>query len=134
MTKYQCFSFSSVAQLCLSLCDLMDTSTPGFFIYHQLPELTETHVHGVCEAIQPSHPLSFPFSCLQSFPTSGSFPLCQFLASGGQSIGVSFSISPSNEYTGLISFRMDWLDLPAVQGILKSLLQHIRVKISQIVI
>ena len=93
MTKYQCFSFSSVDQLCLSLCDLMDPSIPGFIVHHQLPELTETHVHGVCETIQPSHPLLFPFSCLQSFPASGSFPLCQFLASGGQSFGVSVSAS-----------------------------------------
>ena len=65
-----------------------------------------------------------PFSCLQSFPASGSFPVSQFFASGGQSIGVSFSISPSNEHPELISFRMDWLDLLAVQGTLKSLLQH----------
>ena len=65
-----------------------------------------------------------PFSCLQSFPASGSFPVSQFFASAGQSIGVSASISVSNEYSGLISFRMDWLDLLAVQGTLKSLLQH----------
>ena len=64
-------------------------------------------------------------SCLQSFPASGSFQMSQFFASGGQSTGVfSFSISPSNEYSGLISFRIDWLDLLAVQGTLKSLLQH----------
>ena len=67
-----------------------------------------------------------PFSsCPQSFPASGSFQMSQFFASGGQSIGVSASaISPSNGYLGLISFRMDWLDLPAVQETLKSLLQH----------
>ena len=68
-----------------------------------------------------------PFSsCLKSFPASGSFPVSQFFTSGFQSIGVcfSFSISPSNEYSGLISFRTDWLDLLAVQGTLKSLLQH----------
>ena len=65
-----------------------------------------------------------PFSCLQSFPASGSFSMSLFFASGGQSIGgsFSFSISPSSEYSGLISFRMDWLDLLAVQGTLKSLL------------
>ena len=64
-------------------------------------------------------------SCLQSFPASGSFPVSHFFASGGRSIGsFSFSISHSNEYSGLISFRMDWLDLLAVQGTLKSLLQH----------
>ena len=63
-----------------------------------------------------------PFSCLQSCPASGSFPVSQFFTSGGQSIGVS--ASASNEYSGLISFRMDWMDLLAVQGTLKSLLQH----------
>ena len=63
------------------------------------------------------------FSSLQSFPASGSFPRSQFFASGGRSIRFSFSISPSNEYSGLISFRMDWLDLFVVQGTLKSLLQ-----------
>ena len=66
-----------------------------------------------------------PFSsCLQSSPASGSFQMSQLFASGGQSISFSFSISPSNEYSGLISFRMDWLDLLAVQETLKSLLQH----------
>ena len=67
-----------------------------------------------------------PFSsCLQSFPVSGSFPVCQFFTSGGQSIGIpTSSISLSNEYSGLISFRIDWLNLFAVQGILKSLLQN----------
>ena len=64
-------------------------------------------------------------SCLQSFPASGSFPVSQFFTSGGQSIGVSnFSISLSNEFSGLISFRMDWLELLAIQRTLKSLLQH----------
>ena len=68
----------------------------------------------------------FPVSsCLQSFPASGSFQMSQFFASGGQSIGsFSFSISPFNEYSGLISFRMDWFNLLAVQGTLKTLLQH----------
>ena len=64
------------------------------------------------------------FPCLQSFPASGSFPTSQFLTSGGQNIGASASACPSNEYSGLISFRIDWLDLLAVQGTLKSLLQH----------
>ena len=83
-----------------------------------------------CPYSQWCHPIiSFsvvPFSsCLQSFPASGSFPMSQFFVSGGQSIGDSASsISPSNEYSGLISFRMEWLDLLEVQGTLKSLLQH----------
>ena len=108
---------------------------PGFPVHHKHLELVQTHVHrhGVDEfidslspqvqthAIQSSHPLVVPFSsCLQSFPASGSFPKSQFFTSGGQSIGVSAlaSVPP------MISFRMHWLDLPAVQGILKSLLQH----------
>ena len=71
------------------------------------------------------------FSCLQSFSALGSFPISQFFVSGGQRTGrFHFSISPSNEYSGLISFRMDWLDLFAVQGTLKSLLQHHSSKVS----
>ena len=66
-----------------------------------------------------------PFSsCPQPFPASGTFPMCQLFISGGQSTGFSFNIIPSNEHPGLISFRMDWLDLLADQGTLKSLLQH----------
>ena len=78
------------------------------------------------ESVMPSTHLIYPFSsCLQSFPASEFFPRSQFFASGSQSFGVSASnISPSNEYSGLISFRMDWLDPLAVQGTLKSLLQH----------
>ena len=72
-----------------------------------------------------------PFSShLQSFPASGSFPMSQFFASGGQSIGVSASACPSNEYSGLISFRTGWFDLLRVQGTLKSLLQHHSLKAS----
>ena len=83
-----------------------------------------------CPSSQWCHPTIsssvVPFSsCPQSFPTSGSFQMNQLFASGGQSIGViSFNISPSNEYSGLISFRMEWLDLLVVQGTLRSLLQH----------
>ena len=101
----------------------MDTA--GLPVHHQLPEFSHTHVH--CWWCHPAISSSvIPFSsCPQSFPASGSFPMSQLFASSGQSIGVfSFSISPSNEYSGLISFRMDWLDLLAVQGTLKSLLQH----------
>ena len=96
------FCSCSVAKLCLTLCDPMDCSTPGLPDHHQLPDLAQTHVHQVGDDIQPSHTLSF--------------------TSGGQSIN-SFSISPSNEYLGLISFRIDWFDL-AVQGTLKILFQH----------
>ena len=85
--------FSSVAQSCLTLCDHTDCSTPGLPVHHHFPELTQTHVHGVGDAIQPSHPLSSPSSHLRSFPASGSFPMSQFLESRGQSIGVSASSS-----------------------------------------
>ena len=85
--------FSSVAQSCPTLCDPMDCSRPGLPVHHQLPELTQTHVHRVSDAIQPSHPV-IPFSsCLQSCPASGSFQMSQMFTSGGQSIGVSASTS-----------------------------------------
>ena len=111
--------FSSVAQSCLTLCYPMDCSKPGLPVHHQLPEFTQTHVHKVGDAIQPSHPV-IPFSsCLQSFPSSGSFQMSHFFALTGhlsQRWSFSFSISPSNEYSGLISFRIDWFDLLAGQG------------------
>ena len=114
------FQFSSVAQSCLTLCNPMDCSTPGLPAHHQLLEPTQTHVHRVSDAIQPSHPV-VPFSsCLQSSPASES-ALC---IRRPKYRSFSFSISPSNEYSGLISFRRDWLDPLAVQGTLKSLLQH----------
>ena len=96
---------------------------PGFLIYHQLPELAQTHVHRVGDAIQPSHPWS-PLPLLPSiFPSTRVFfnePLLHIRWPKYW----SFSFSPSNEYSGLISFRMDWLDILEVQGTLKSLLQH----------
>ena len=101
----------------------MDCSTPGLPVCHQLLQPMQTRVHRVSDAIQHSHPLVVPFSShLQSSPASGSFPMSQFFASGGQSIGVSASTSvlPVN----MIPFRMDWSDLIAVQGTPKSLLQH----------
>ena len=96
---------------------------PGFPVHHLLLELAQTNVHQVSDAISSS---VVPFSSsLQSFPASGSFPVSQFFTSGSQGIGVSTSaISPSNEYSGLISFKIDWFDLLGVQGTLKSLLQH----------
>ena len=111
--------FCLFAQSCLTLCNPMDCSMPGFPVHHQLTEPTQTHVHHVGDAIQPSHPLSFPFSSrLQSFLASGSFPMSQFFTSGSQSIGVSVSTSvlPMNIQACLISFRTDLLDLLAVQG------------------
>ena len=117
--------FSSVAQSCPPLCDPMNSSTPSLPVRHQLPEFTQTHVHRVGDAIQPFHPLSSP-----SAPTL--IPPSIRVFSNESSLRMrwpkywsfSFSISTLNEHPGLISFRMDWLDLLAVQGTLKSLLQH----------
>ena len=114
--------FSSVAQSCLTPCDPMNHSTPGLPVHHQLPEFTQTHVQRVSDAIQLSHPLLF----LPPIPPS-------IRVFSNQSTlhmrwpkywSFSFSIIPSKEIPGMISFRMDWLDLLAVQWTLKSLLQH----------
>ena len=89
-----CIQFSSVAQLRPTLCHPMNHSTPGLPVHHQLQEFIQTHVHQVGNAIQPSHPLSVPFSpCLQSLPVSESFPMSQLFTWGGQSTGVSASAS-----------------------------------------
>ena len=115
--------FSSVAQSCPTLHDPMNCSTSGLPVHHQIPEFTQTHVHRVRDAIQPSSSSVIPFSsCPQSLPASESFPMSQLFASGAKYWSFSFSIIPSKEVPGLISFRMDWLDLLAVQGTLKSLL------------
>ena len=103
----------------------MDCSTPGLCVHHQFPEFTQTNVHWVGDAIQPSHPLLSP--------SPPAFNLLSIRVFSNESVlhirwpkywSFSFSISPSNKYSGLISFRMDCLDLLAVQGNLKSLLQH----------
>ena len=116
---------SSVAQLRLTLCDPMDCNTPGFPVLHHLPELAQTHVHRVGDAIQPSYPLS-PLLLLPSIFLS-------IRVFSNESVlhikwpkywSFNFTISLFNEYSGLISFRIDWLDLLAVEGTLKSLLQH----------
>ena len=121
---YTCmYQFSSVAQSRRTLCDPMNCNTAGLPVHHQFPEFTQTHVHQVSDAIQPS--LCNPLLLLPSIPPS-------IRVSSNESTlrmrwpeywSFSFSISPSNEHPGLI-FRMDWLDLLAVQGTLKSLLQH----------
>ena len=118
--------FSSVAQSCLTLCDPMDCSKPGLPVHHQLPEFTQTHVHWVDDAIQPSHP-AVPFSSsLLSFPASGSFPMSQFFSSGGQSIGVSDSTSvlPVNIQDWFPLGWTGWISLQRVPWTLKSLLQY----------
>ena len=118
-------SVSSVAQSCPTLCDPMNSSTPGHPVHHQLPEFTQTHVHWVGDTIQPSHPLSSP--------SPPALNLSQHRVFSSESVlcirwpkywSFSFNISPPSIHPGLISFRMDWLDLLAVQGTLESLLQH----------
>ena len=103
----------------------MDCSTPGFPVHHQFLEPTQTHVHCVGDAIQSSHPLSSPSLLPSFFPSIRVFSNELVLHIRRPNYwSFSFSISPSNEYSGLISFRIDWFDLLAVQGTLKSLLQH----------
>ena len=115
----------SVAKSSPTLCNPMDWSMPGFSVTHCLLEFAQTNVHWVSDVIQPSI-VCCPFSCPQSFPESLSFPVTQLLASDGLSVGASASLSvlPVNEYSGLIYFRINWFDLLAVQGTLKSLLQY----------
>ena len=103
----------------------MNRSTPGLPVHHQLPESTQTHVHWVDDAIQPSHPLSSPSPpALYLSQHQGLFSQSALHIRWSEYWSFSFNISPSNEHPGLISFRMDWLDLLTVQGTLKSLLQH----------
>ena len=141
-----CIQFSSVTQSCLTLCDPMNRSTPGLPVHHQLLEFTETHVHRVSDAIQPSHPLLSPSPAPNPSQHQSLFHLilsCPLLLlppippsirvfSNASTLhrrwpkywSFSFSIISFKEIPGLISFRMDWLDLLAVQRTLKSLLQH----------
>ena len=119
--------FSSVTQSYPTPCDHMNRSTPGLPVHHQLLESTQTHVHWVRNAIQLSHPL--PSSSLLLLPP---VPPSIRVFSNESTLRMrwpkywsfSLSISPSNEHPGLVSFRMNWLDLLAVQGTCKSLLQH----------
>ena len=117
--------FCSVAKPYLTLCDPMNCSTPGFPVLHYSPEFTQTPVHWVDDAIKPSHPLS-PLLLLPSiFPSIRVFSNESALHIRWPKYwSFSFTTSPSNEYSGLISFKIDWFDLLAVQGTVKSLLPH----------
>ena len=122
---YPSVQFSSVFQSCLTVCDSMDCSMQGFPVHHQLPEFTQTHVHWVVEAIQPPHPLRpllLPPSIISSIRVFSSESV--HCIRWPKYWSFSFNISPSTECSGLISFRMDRLDLLAVQGTLKNLIQH----------
>ena len=129
LEPHRCFC-CSVAQSCPTLCNPMDCSTPGLPVLHHLPELAQTHVHSVTDA---NHLiLCRPHLLLPSiFPSIRVFynelALCNRWP---KYWSFSFCISPSNEYSGLISFRIDWFDLSAVQGTLKSLLQYHSLKAS----
>ena len=121
---YDGIQFSSVPQSCLTFCDPMNRSMPGLPV-HQLPESTQTYVHWVGDTIRPSHPLSSPSPpALNLSQHQGLFKWVSSLHQVAKVLEFQFSIGPSNEHPGLISFRMDWLDLLAVQGTLKSLPQH----------
>ena len=116
--------FSSVTQWCPTLCDPMNRSTPGLPVHHQLPEFTQTHIHRVGDAIQPSHPLSSPSPPAPN--PSQCQSLFQWLSSSHQVAKVlEFQLQHQSFQwiSSLFSFRIDWLDLLVVQGILKSLLQ-----------
>ena len=121
----------SVAKSCLTFCNHMNCSMPDFSVLHYFPEFTQTHVHWVSDLIQPYHPL------LTSSPLALNGPSIRTFSSESalhirwpEYWSFSFSISPFNEYSGLISFRMDWLNLLEDQGTLKSPLQHYSSKAS----
>ena len=116
--------FSSVAQLCPTLCDPMDWSTLGLPVHHKLPEFTQTHIHWVSDAIQPPHrhPLLLQPSIFPSIRVFSNVSVLHIRWPKYWSF--SFNISPSNEHSRLISFKMDLWEILAVQGTFKSLLQH----------
>ena len=123
--------FYSVAKSCPILWDLMACSTRGFPVFHYFSKFAQIHVHWVSAAIKPSHPLppTSPFAFSLS-PHQGLFQRVGFHIKWPNYWSFSFSISPSNENSGLISFKIDWLDLLEVQGILNSLIQHDNLKAS----
>ena len=125
LNGYSSVQFSSVTQSCPTSCDPMNHSTPGLPVHHQLPEFTQTHAHRVGDAIQSPCPLLSPSPPAPNPPSIRVFSSESALRMRWPKYwSFRFSISPSNEHPGLISFRMDWLDLLAVQGTLKSFLQH----------
>ena len=125
MSEKMMTNISSVAQACPTLYDPMNCSTPSLPLHHQILEFTQTHVHWVSDAIQQSHPLSSPSSPTLNLSNHQVFSNESALRIQWPKYwSFSFNISPSNEHPGLISFRMEWLDLLAVQGTLNSLLRH----------
>ena len=124
-STFKKLSFSSVAQSCPTLCDSMHCNMPGFPAHHQLLEFTQTHVHGVGDAIQPSHPLSSPFPPTFNFSQHEVFfQSVSFSLQVAKELEFQLQHQSFHEHPGLMSFRMVWLDLLAVHGTLKNLLQH----------
>ena len=110
---------------CQTFCDPINCNTPGLPVHHQPPEFTQTHVHRASDAIQLSDPLLSPFPPAPNpFQHQSLFQWVNYSHEVAKVLSFSLSINPSKKHPGLISFRMDWLDLLAVQGTLKSLLQH----------
>ena len=131
MRKTLSVQFSSVAQSCPTLCDPMNCSTPGLPVHHHLQEITQTRVHRVSDATQPSHPLSSLLLLPLIPPSIRVFSNESTLHMRWPKYwSFSFSITPSSQHPGLISFRMDWLDLLTIQGTHKSILQHNSAKTS----
>ena len=124
------FICCSVTQSCPTLCDLMECATLGFPVLHHLPQLAQTHVHWVGDAIQASSSLLSPSPPAFNFPQIRVFSKESTLHIRWPKYWSFNFISPSNEYSGLISFRINWFDLLAVQGTLKGLLQHHSLKAS----
>ena len=123
LVLFLCHCYYSVAKYCPSVCGPMDYSTPGSSVLHYLQSLLKFTSTGwwCCLAVSSS---AAPFFCLHCFPASGSFPMSWFFAILWWPKYRSFRFSTYNEYARLISLRIDWFDLPAVQGTLRSLLQH----------
>jgi len=125
--RFSSDQFSSVTQWCPILCNPMNHSMPDLPVHQHFPEFTQIHVHRVGDAIQPSRPLSSPSPPAANPPSKRVFSSESTLHMRWPKYwSFSFSIIPSKEHPGLISFRKDWLDLFAVQGILRCLLQHHR--------
>ena len=114
--SYQDLCCCSVTQSSPTLCDPMDCSTPGFSVLHYFLEFAETHVRWISDDIQPSHPLSPASPALNRPQNRGLFQWIGCCIRWQRYCRFSFNISPSDEYSGLLSFRVDWLNLLAVQG------------------
>ena len=118
LSSVLCYCCCSVTQSCPTVCKPMDCSTPDFPVLHHLAELAQTHVHRVGDAIQPSHLLSSPSPpALNLSQHQGLFQWVGSLHQVAKVLELQFQNSPSNEYSGLISFRIDYLDLLEVQGL-----------------